>query len=162
MITLEEFTRLYLSQNSDNPLVAELLLKIGCETKPHAKRDEPDFFADSAEFQIELLFEDEDYLKKIKKKYWGTAPMILTTATIDVSREKLSRTPLIKLPIDISFNLGRPDILATMKTKPSNSIKYSDVDKYRNDIWDLGGYRLVYIYQKDETLKRVQIISTKY
>jgi hypothetical protein len=49
-----------------------------------------------------------------------------------------------------------------MKTKPSNSIKYSDVDKYRNDIWDLGGYRLVYIYQKDETLKRVQIISTKY
>ena len=88
--------------------------------------------------------------------------MILTTATIEVSREKLSRTPLIKLPIEISFNLGRPDILATMKTKPSNSIKYSDVDKYRNDIWDLGGYRLVYIYQKDETLKRVQIISTKY
>ena len=83
MITLEEFTRLYLSQNSDNPLVAELLLKIGCETKPHAKRDEPDFFADSAEFQIELLFEDEDYLKKTNQLFIRFLPAVGMTFNID-------------------------------------------------------------------------------
>jgi len=139
------------------PPVQAIVKALGLTKAPRAKKDDPDDYLEAKPQGIQLMFVDDDYLKRAHVARYGNAPMIFVSATLYSGRQS-DDPSYARYPGPLPENTTFDDAVDQLESKlgPPTQV-YEDEGVVFTRSWKRNSYTVVFSYNSAGTLECVHL-----